>query len=61
MAEEQHHHHHHHHRMDGSSKFKRKMLAQIEINRKIKKWLFRGLCILAAIMMLLYVAAFTIG
>ncbi len=47
--------------MDGSSKFKRKMLAQIETNKKIKKWLFRGLCILAAIMMLLYVAAFTIG
>ena len=60
MAEEQHH-HHPHHRMDGASKFKRKQLQQIETNKMIRRWLWRGLCIVAAIAVLLMVAAYTIG
>lgn len=60
MAEE-HHHHHHHHKMDGASKFKRKNLLAIERRKKIQKWLFRVLCVIAVIMGLAVVAAYTIG
>ena len=47
--------------MDGASKFKRKQLQQIETNKMIRRWLWRGLCIVAAIAVLLMVAAYTIG
>ena len=59
MAEHQH--HHHHHGMDGASKFKRKQLKQIETNKLIRRWLWRGRCILATLAVLLMVAAYTIG
>ena len=47
--------------MDGASKFKRKQLKQIETNKLIRRWLWRGLCILATLTVLLMVAAYTIG
>mgnify|MGYP006873119151 CR=1 FL=1 len=66
MAEHHHHsssgtHHHHSHKMDAASKFKRQQLKSIELRKKTEKYLFRGLCILAVIMAILVVLAYTIG
>ena len=61
--EHQHHHHHHHrhHKEDSATKFKRKSLKAIERQKKIKKWLFRGLCLVAILMGVLVVLAYTVG
>lgn len=59
--EHQHHHHHHHHREDDASRFKRKSLLSIERNKKIQKWTFRVLCVIAIVMALLVALAYTIG
>jgi len=47
--------------MDGASKFKRKSLLAIERRKKIAKWTFRILVIIAVIMGLTCLAAYTIG
>lgn len=60
--EHQHHHHHHrHHKEDSATKFKRKSLMAIERKKKIIKWLFRGLCLVAILMGVLVVLAYTVG
>lgn len=53
--------HHHHHKMDGASKFKRKSLLAIERRKKIEKWSFYIFTGLAVLMVLLVVAAYTMG
>lgn len=53
MAEqEHHHHHHHHHKKDDASRFKREALKSIRRKKFISKWLFRILCVVAAIMVI---------
>jgi hypothetical protein len=54
-------HHHHHHKMDSASKFKRDSLNSIQRRKKIAKWGKRALIILACIMALLVIIAYTIG
>ena len=54
------HHHHHHHHMDGASKFKRKSLMAIERRKKIEKWLFRGLVLVAILMAIAVVVVYTL-
>lgn len=61
MAHEQQHHHKHHHHHDGASKFKRDSLLAIKRRKIIAKWLWRGMVLLAIIMGLAVVAAYTIG
>ena len=60
MAEEKHH-HHHHHREDDATRFKRKSLLSIKRRKIIKKWAFRALCVVAVIMAVLVVLAYTVG
>lgn len=57
--EQQHHHHHHHHKMDGASKFKRNSLLAIERQKKIAKYSLRAGYILAIIMVLAVIIAYT--
>lgn len=52
----QHHHHHHHHKEDDASRFKKNALTSIRRKKLISKWLFRFLCVLAAIMLIAAVA-----
>lgn len=53
MAEHSnHHHHHHHHKEDDATRFKREALTSIRRKKLISKWLFRILCIIAAIMVI---------
>lgn len=54
-----HHHHHHHHKMDGASKFKRNSLLAIERRKKIAKYGLRAGYILAIIMVLAVIIAYT--
>ncbi|MBR2234547.1 MAG: hypothetical protein IJ892_05785 [Prevotella sp.] len=54
------HHHHHHHHMDGASKFKRKSLMAIQRRKKIEKWLFRALILVAILMAIAVVVVYTI-
>lgn len=65
MAEEQkqhqHHHHHHHHKEDDATRFKRESLKAIRRRKIIKKWAFRLLCLMAVVMAILVVLAYTIG
>ena len=44
------HHHHHHRHEDEATKFKRRSLMAIEMRKKIAKWTFRALCVIAVIM-----------
>jgi len=59
MAEE-HHHHHHHHKMDGASKFKRKNLLAIERRRKFAKYGLWTAYVLALLMGIAVVVAYTL-
>ncbi len=63
MSEQQQHthHHHHHHKKDGSSRFKQKSLAAIQRRKLIEKVLKIGMMVLAVIMAILVVLAYTIG
>ena len=54
------HHHHHHHHMDGASKFKRKSLMAIERRKKIEKWLFRAVVLIAILMAIAVVVVYTL-
>ena len=53
MAENTHHHHHHHHKEDSASSYKHRTLREQKIKKFLEKWLFRVLCVVAAIMMIL--------
>lgn len=57
--QQHHHHHHHHHKMDGASKFKRNSLLAIERQKKIAKYSLRAGYILAIIMVLAVIIAYT--
>lgn len=63
MSEQQQHthHHHHHHKKDGPSLFKQKSLAAIQRRKLIEKVLKIGMMVLAVIMAILVVLAYTIG
>ena len=54
-------HHHHHHKKDGSSLFKEKSLAAIRRKKILEKVLKLGLVILAIIMAIAVLFAYTIG
>ena len=55
------HHHHHHHKMDDASRFKRDSLNSIQRKKILAKWAKRALMVIAAIMALLVIIAYTIG
>lgn len=65
MAEKNHHHHHHHHHhhesMDSATMFKIKSLNSIENRKKYAKWLFRALCIVAAILFIIVLVVYNIN
>lgn len=45
-----HHHHHHHHKEDDATRFKREAMTSMRRKKLFTKWLFRILCVIAAIM-----------
>jgi hypothetical protein len=63
MSEQNSHHHHHHHghKLDGASKFKRDSLNAIERDKALAKWGKRILIVIAILMGLAVVIAYTIG
>ncbi|MBO4809957.1 MAG: hypothetical protein J5552_00160 [Prevotella sp.] len=46
--------------MDGASKFKRKSLMAIERRKKIEKWLFRAVVLIAILMAIAVVVVYTL-
>lgn len=48
----QHHHHHHHHKEDDATRFRKHALNSIRRKKLISKWLFRILCVIAALMVI---------
>ena len=56
MSEHQHHYshhyHHHHHKKDWASEYKYKSLMSLQRQKTISKWLFRILCVIAALMVI---------
>jgi len=61
MAQEHTHHHHHHHKKDGSSLFKQKSLAAIQRRKVLEKIIKISLVVLAILMAIAVVLAYTIG
>ena len=61
MAQEHSHHHHHHHKKDGSSLFKQKSLAAIQRRKLFEKIIKISLVVLAILMAIAVVLAYTIG
>ena len=61
MAQEHAHHHHHHHKKDGSSLFKQKSLAAIQRRKVLEKIIKISLVVLAILMAIAVVLAYTIG
>lgn len=61
MAQEHTHHHHHHHKKDGSSLFKQKSLAAIQRRKLFEKIIKISLIVLAILMAIAVVLAYTIG
>ena len=61
MAQEHTHHHHHHHKKDGSSLFKQKSLAAIQRRKLFEKIINISLIVLAILMAIAVVLAYTIG
>ncbi len=62
--EEQHHHHHHthhHHKKDGASIFKQKSLQAIERRKLFEKIAKIGTIVLAIVMAVLVIFAYTLG
>ena len=59
MAEQ--HHHHHHHKSDGAHNFNKKSLAAIKRRKLIERVLKIALCVVAIIMAIAVVLAYTIG
>ena len=57
----EHHHHHHHHRKDSATIFKEKSLQAIELRRLLEKWLKIAVIVLAIVMVILLILAYTIG
>ena len=61
MTEQQHHHHHHRHKKDGATLFKERTLNSIVFRKRLEKVLKIVLIVLAVIMGLGVIAAYTIG
>ncbi len=61
MSETHHHHHHHHHKMDDATRFKYNSLRSIQMKKKLAKYGLRTLFVIAIIMAILVVLAYTIG
>lgn len=59
MAEQQH--HHHHHKKDSATIFKERSLRAIELRRLFEKWLKIIVMLLALVMVILVVLAYTLG
>lgn len=59
--EQHHHHHHHHHKKDGATIFKQKSLAAIERRKLIEKVLKIAVLVLAILMAIAVMLAYTIG
>jgi hypothetical protein len=55
------HHHHHHHRKDSATRFKEKSLRAIEFRRLFEKYLKIAVVILAIVMVVLVILAYTLG
>ena len=60
-SQQPHHHHHHHHKRDGASLYKQKSLNAIKRNRLIEKIMKISLCVIAVLMAVLVMLAYTIG
>ncbi len=60
MAEQQHT-HHHHHRKDSATRFKERSLHAIEFKRLLEKWLKIAVLVVAVIMVVLVILAYTVG
>lgn len=58
MAEQQ---HHHHHKKDSATIFKERSLRAIELRRLFEKWLKIIVMLLALVMVILVVLAYTLG
>ena len=57
----QHHHHHHHHKhIDDATRFKRRSLASIERRKKLAKWSFRALVVVAVLSVLALITVYMI-
>ena len=54
-------HHHHRHRKDSSARFKEKSLRAIELRRLFEKYLKIAVVILAIVMVILVILAYTLG
>jgi len=54
-------HHHHHHRKDSATRFKEKSLRAIELRRLFEKYLKIAVVILAIVMVVLVILAYTLG
>ena len=62
MSEHKHHQHHkHHHHVDDATRFKIKSLASIENRKKMAKWLFRALCVVAIILFIVVLVVYNIN
>ena len=55
----QEHHHHHHHRKDSATLFKERSLRAIEYRRRFEKYLKIAVVLLALVMIVLVVLAYT--
>ena len=61
MTEHKHHHHRHHHHVDDATLFKLKSLASLENKKKIEKWLFRALCVVAVLIFIAVLVVYNIN
>lgn len=61
MSQTEHHHHHHSHHLDSASRWKRKSLLNIERKKKLMKWLFRFLVVVAIIMAIAVIYVYTVS
>ena len=61
MAEQEHQHHHHHHHKDGSTNFKRKSLRAIERRKMFERVLKIVVMVIAVLMVVAAILAYTIG
>jgi|GEM_PF-4633590 hypothetical protein len=57
----EHHHTHHHHKEDGASRFKHKSLAAIRKRKQMAKILKMALLVIAVLMGIVVLLAYTVG
>ena len=63
MSEHKHHHRHHRNnqKKDDATLFKKRSLASLENKKKIAKWLFRALCVVAIIMFIAVLVVYNLN